>query len=326
MHERGEELISVIIPVYNVADYLRHCIDSVIAQTYTKIEILLIDDGSVDESGVICEQFAAKDDRISVYHKENGGLSSARNFGMKKAMGSIFAFVDSDDYIHSRMLETLYENMIRWGADISVGEYQRVEENQEIAEENLRGETICKTPQEACALLLGKDAMFNTGVVCNKLFRRQLFQDLRFPEGRLHEDEFVIHHLLGNAGNVVYTSDVLYYYTVRGESITGNYCRKRLDVLDAYEDRYRYYKKVIPQLASGSYRRYLYLIRLNYYAYKKNYPNEYDEIRGLRVRHAVSEDGEQRTFPMRLFDRSPLLYYAFHVICRLVKGKGYIWE
>lgn len=322
-----DELISVIIPVFNVADDLGRCIGSVTEQTYRNIEILLIDDGSFDGSEKICEEYAGEDERIRVYHKKNGGLSSARNMGIQKAGGSILAFVDSDDCIHSRMMEILYRNLCSQDADISVGEYRRVREGGIVTENDGEGKVICKSPEEALTFLLGNDTMFNTGVVCNKLFRRNLFDGIKFPDGRLHEDEFVIHYLLGRARRVVYTSDVLYYYFVREESITGQYSRKRLDVLDAYEDRFQYcLKRNFTALASGSFRRYLYIIRINYYAYRKHYPKDHDVIKKLRKRHADAAAGQKRTVPARIFDLSPGLHYILYGMLKLKKGRGYIWE
>ena len=327
MPDGKDELISIIIPVYNVANDLDRCIRSVAGQTYRNMEILLIDDGSTDGSGDICETYADGDGRIQVYHKENGGLSSARNFGIRKAAGNVFAFVDSDDCIHNRMIEILYRNLCDENADISVGEYRRVEKNSAVVQEAVSGITAARSSAEALALLLGRDPMYNTGVVCNKLFRRKVFEGVEFPEGRLHEDEFVIHLLFGNAGRIVYTSDILYYYFVREESITGSYSKKRLDALDAYEERFRYYeRKGLSDLASAGFRRYLYIVRVNYHAYKRWYPGESDVLMQLRARHAVQQSGYRRTAPMRLFDRSPTLYFLVNGMLKLGRGRSYIWE
>ena len=230
-------MVSVIVPVYNVERYLRKCIESILNQTYQDLEVILVDDGSKDCSGNICDEYAAKDARIRVIHKENGGLSDARNCGIDVAKGEYLLFVDSDDFIHSQMLEVLYDAMQDIGADISVCNFLNVPEGQDLQQETITDPSRhIYREQEKLAQLYVNNLV--TVVAWNKLYSRRLFQTLRYPKGRLHEDEFVIHRLLFEARSVVYVDVVLYYYVQRQNSIMGKYSIKNIrDGYDALVER-----------------------------------------------------------------------------------------
>lgn len=196
-----QPFISVIIPVYNIMDYLPRCVDSVCGQTYENLEILLVDDGSTDGTGALCDELAAKDERIRVFHKENGGSSSARNLGIAHAKGSFLGFVDSDDYIEADMYERLVQALSE--RDCLIAQVGR----DELAEDGKRLPDICNPPKEMYVysaaeflreLLLHKgDCSF-----CTKLVHRSLFDGQRFPEGVLNEDFHLLVHMLGAAGGV----------------------------------------------------------------------------------------------------------------------------
>lgn len=222
-------LISIIVPVYNVERYLDKCIDSIRCQTEQKLEIILVDDGSTDRSGELCEQYAKKDPRIRVIHKENGGLSDARNAGMKVALGQWWMFVDSDDYLAPDAAETLLRaaqdnhceiavcNMVReFDSGRREAFYNPVTEST-VWSGNQRFETL-KQPS-----------------VCNKLFKAELFNDVLFPKGKIYEDTFVYHILVYRAKGVALTGADGYYYRSREESILGQpkYTDKYFDFVEA---------------------------------------------------------------------------------------------
>lgn len=234
-------MVSVIVPVYNVEKYLNKCVDSIINQTYKDLEIILVDDGSKDTSGEICDEYPDKDCRIKVIHKENGGLSSARNTGIDFSTGEILMFVDSDDYIDPRMVEILYKNMKTHSADISMCDFYMLYENDKIEK--------CEDP--ACYVFCGEEILNNLednafcyAVVVNKLYKREIFNNLRYPIGKLHEDEYMVHRVMYNCQKLVFTKTKLYYYIKRDDSITGKFTSKRFnDLMDAFYDRIFFYKE-----------------------------------------------------------------------------------
>lgn len=223
------DLISVIIPIYNVEKYLNKCIDSVIAQTYKNIEIILVDDGATDQSGEICNQYAIKDQRIKVIHKENGGLSDARNAGIDVATGRYYSFIDADDYIEVDMLETLYYSITQNKADISICNIKRIYEDGEI-------ESFYEpTDSEIVLEELDRFKTLNQPSVCNKIFSAHLFKSVRFIKGKYYEDTFIYHELLYLAEKVVLTGKTGYWYRERRESILGygKYTDRYFDFIEA---------------------------------------------------------------------------------------------
>ena len=194
--------ISVIIPVYNVEKYLRKCIDSVINQTYHNLEIILIDDGSLDNCGSICDEYCVIDERIRVIHKSNGGLSDARNAGLDIACGEYIGFVDSDDWIDPEMFEQLHKDLKSTGKDISVCGYLREYEQNKLVRvvgNDTHENILLMTPQEAMNELLEDDIIRNH--MWNKLYRAKIFENVRFPLGRNFEDVLIQYKLFEKAKN-----------------------------------------------------------------------------------------------------------------------------
>ena len=232
-------LLSIIVPVYKVEKYLTACLDSILMQTYTNFELIVIDDGSPDGCPSICDSYAARDKRLRVIHQNNAGLAAARNKGLDEARGDLIGFVDSDDTISPSMYMVLYEAMSGSKADISVCNYQCVDEaGYPVLEE---GRPIRDEVLEGTAAIIRKleeDKNWYWVIACNKLYRRKLLESLRFPQGKLHEDEFFIHHVLVRCHKAACVSDALYIYLQRGGSITGSgFNLKRLDAAEALFDR-----------------------------------------------------------------------------------------
>ena len=205
--------ISIIVLVYNVEQYLENCIESILNQTFKDFELILVDDGSTDNSGKICDIYEKKDTRIKVIHKNNGGLSSARNTGLDIACGKYIGFVDSDDSIHPKMYEVLYNLIKNHKSDISCCNYKRTydiscKEHEEL---NLN-EVIEMSNIEAIEKLYDKEIGVRLVIACNKLYCKSLFDKIHYKVGRLHEDEFMAHRILYNSKKITYVDNELYYY------------------------------------------------------------------------------------------------------------------
>lgn len=224
--------ISIIVPVYKVEKYLRKCVDSILAQTFTDFEVILVDDGSPDNSGKICDEYAEKDSRVRVLHKANGGLSSARNAGIEIAKGKYLGFVDSDDYIAEDMYELLYNNILKENADMSIcGIYDVYEGKEPIVKP-----TIEKVVSADEALLLILQGNIISVHAVNKLYKRELFSKVRYPEGKYHEDSFIIVDLLEQCQKVAIDSKQKYYYYHRLGSInTETFSEKQFEFIEAWE-------------------------------------------------------------------------------------------
>lgn len=281
-----EDLISVIVPIYNTSKYLPKCIDSIINQTYSNLEILLIDDGSKDNSLNICKDYEKKDNRIKVFHKENGGLSDARNYGIDVCVGKYLIFIDSDDYVHEKMLEILYNNLISTGSQLSVCNFFRTNNrNTDIVINNQITKVYSKLQ---CFDNLYNNLYVTTVIACNKLYESNIWTNLRFPLDKLHEDDFVIHYIIEKCNNVVYTNLKLYYYYVRENSITNSYSKKRLDSIDAYYDRMKFFKKnSYKDLYFKAYIAYVKVIGMGYINVKR-YLN--DKGLMLKLKHQFSSE------------------------------------
>lgn len=226
-------LISVIIPIYNVEQYLRRCLDSIVNQTYTNLEIILVDDGSPDKCPQICDEYASRDNRIIVIHKENGGLSDARNAGLDICKGEFISFVDSDDWASLEYINELYSTIKETLADIAIINHKHVTTPSSI-EIQKRRHIKFFSKQQALFELIAKQ--YQPFVVSwGKLYRKNLFNNIRFPVGKYHEDEFTSHLLISKASKITYSSKILYFYYQRSNSITKQ--NHITDIIEAFENR-----------------------------------------------------------------------------------------
>ena len=212
-------LISIIVPVYNVKDYVEKCLDSICGQSYTNLEIIVVDDGSTDGSGKICDAYASKDRRIKVIHRKNGGLSAARNEGLDAATGEFLGFVDSDDWIDLDMFKFLYELLETEEADISICSHY-IERSGRTKIKYSSDKVLNLVPCDAMRLLVEDDIIRN--FAWDKLYRRTLFYELRFPQGRYFEDIAVMYKVFYQARKIVMKGCPKYHYMVRTNSITGS--------------------------------------------------------------------------------------------------------
>lgn len=242
------DLISVIIPIYNVEPYLPDCIESVIKQTYTNLEIILIDDGSPDKCGEICDMYAKKDSRITVIHKKNGGLSDARNAGLDIAAGKYVTFIDSDDVVALDMVEYLYEMMCESDADITVCQLETFSgEIPEIKWQSQCTETITGT--EKCLEYYFKTKYIQS-VACGKLYKTGIFENVRYPFGKMNEDEFTTYRLIALASKISVGFSKKYFYRIRGGSIMrGAFSMRCLDRIEAAIERKEFIDTNFPKLS-----------------------------------------------------------------------------
>lgn len=234
------DLISVIIPVYKVEEYLCRCVDSVLAQTYTNMEIILVDDGSPDQCPAMCNEYARQDSRVKVIHQENAGLSGARNAGIDMAQGQWLAFVDSDDYLAADFLEQLYQACVDTGSDMSVCRWEYV--RGEAIPEHGTGEIRVYTGREMLANLYVPDGAYFV-VAWNKLYRKELFEDIRYPLGRIHEDEATTYRIYDKVKKAAYVDRSLYGYFVTPVSITRGFNPKRMDWVTAVAERIDFFEE-----------------------------------------------------------------------------------
>lgn len=238
-------MISIIVPVYKVEPYLRQCVDSILNQTYRDIEVLLIDDGSPDRCGEICDEYEMQDERVRVFHTENRGLSAARNLGLAEAKGEYIGFVDSDDWIEPDMYEVLLRRMRETGADIGVCGLWF--ESGSTSYPSRISEAIYKGTDSLKALLDRKISNH----AWNKLYRRTVFDFVSFPEGWNHEDIATMHRFLNEARIVAVIPDPEYHYRQRSDSITKTHSVKNLVAYaNAYMDRYGFLKAKQPSVFS----------------------------------------------------------------------------
>lgn len=242
------ELVSVVVPIYKVEQYLDRCVNSILNQTYKNIEIILVDDGSPDLCGRMCDEFKERDSRIKVIHQSNQGLSAARNSGLSIAGGKYILFIDSDDYINENMIEKLLKLAIQEGADIVSCGHVQIYDNAPM-EYTTKGDfNIALTPKEALKSFLFTHIV--DVVTWNKLYNIKLFDDVQFKVGKLYEDHYTIYKLIDKANKVVYTSETLYYYCKRNTSIGGvSYNKNTMQLKDALDEECEYILKKYPDMA-----------------------------------------------------------------------------
>ena len=275
-------LITFIIPVYNVEKYLPKCIDSVLAQSYGNIEVILVDDGSNDGSEGICDSYANIDKRVQVIHIENGGVSSARNMGLRFAQGSYIAFIDSDDYVSPFMAEKLYSAMQNNNSDLAMCFFSYTDEDGNITDNFVDNTRIGEYETDELLRMLASGWTFGI-LVWNKLFKKSIFDEgIRFVEGKTAEDELISHHLLSKVKKAVIIPDILCFYRQRKGSITNStFSKKNLDSIDALIDRVEFFvsegKKELAYISLVSAMRNL--------ASLWRFRNQNDEIRLLLKEH-----------------------------------------
>lgn len=250
-----KEKISIIVPIYNVEPYLRRCLTTVLEQSYKNWECILINDGSTDQSEVIAKEFVQKDNRFVLYSKKNGGLSSARNEGIKKATGKYVMFLDSDDALHTEILRYLYQAIKKDQSDVAVCNFIKFDE--QIPKVSSLGRHYILNNKQAVNQIIKERRRYMI-TAWGKLYKRELFESITYPVGYLHEDEFVTYKIFVNCKKISVLDMPLYFYFQRQGSIMGTYQLERLRVLEAFKESILYLKKNMPELYEAAYANYMF--------------------------------------------------------------------
>lgn len=285
MNERSP-LVSIIVPVYNVEKYLRECVDSILAQTYRNLEVLLIDDGSPDRSGAICDEYAAADPRVRVIHQANAGAATARNTGLNIAAGELISFIDSDDFIAENMIEIMADHMRREQADLVICNVAPCYDRNNI--------WSCESPivdqTYSLEAFIKKEQVWQYMIPCNKLYRRHLFDHIRFPDGFIYEDNATSHRILGQCRTIVTITDALYFYRQNPESVMHSTTSIKLtDNLSALADKLQYaYDRGWVELFHSASCRYAHMFFDLYFRFPKNDENrKYFDRVDLSLKNAL---------------------------------------
>ena len=250
--DKDNELISVIIPVYNVKEYLRQCLYSVVSQSYLNLEIIVVDDGSTDGSSVICDKYASKDSRIKVFHTMNGGLSAARNFGLQQVSNEAkyIIFIDSDDWMEHNTINIMYNSAEEHKADLVTCLYYEEYLDRSVTISNLQKRYVLKQNQIMKAYLK-RD--FICDFAWNKLYRKELLSDIRYPVGRICEDIATTYRIIELSKCVVALPDKLIHYRVRDNSLSRNHSMKSL--IDYWLSNYEKYNALYNKISDSASKR-----------------------------------------------------------------------
>ena len=300
----NNELISVVIPVYNTEQYVKECIESLLCQTYSNIQIICVDDGSSDNSRQVINEIIKTDNRVSYYYKENGGAASARNYGIdifyKDDRTNLLAFIDSDDVVKDDYIETLYNLLNKYDADVSCLDMNELDDP-EIGDKSTR----LYTRQEVLYEYF-KDEIFRESPVC-KLFRKKTFETLRFPDGKHFEDTFITYKLLETFDNVAHINYYAYKIRMRDNSLTRNtYSDDNYDKVEAGLEILNYYKN--SEYENLAYNKYLGIIF--YFIMKTNKNKDKvskNEVAIKEIKEVVKKNG---------FRNARLIFYPFILLTK----------
>lgn len=252
--EEKSVLISVIVPVYNMANWLDRCVESIVDQTWRALDIILVDDGSTDQSGSMCDAWAERDPRIRVIHKTNGGLSDARNAGLDVAVGDYISFIDSDDWAVVSMLEVLYKAMEKDDADMAVCNRFSAYDGRNICPRTCSGRSFVLTAEQALECAIRDKPVVVSAYRCwAKLFRRKVWSNLRFPKGKQREDKFIRCQTYARCKRIAVVDRPLFYYYQRADSLAHSFSEQiAMDSLDAVEGEVRFLKAAYPTLRGAN--------------------------------------------------------------------------
>lgn len=307
-----ERKISIIVPVYGVENYLDQCIWSIVDQTYQNLEIILVDDGSMDNCPALCDAWEKKDNRIKVIHKKNGGLSDARNAGISYATGELIGFVDGDDYLDCKMYELLLEKLNQTDSDIAVCGVQMFwEDRSETQLLTKQGEIVLENADAMRALL---EETWLKQPVWNKLYKREVVAGILFEKGKYHEDVFWSYQMIARAKRVCVFDTPCYFYRQRNDSIMGvKFSVKRLDALEAMSQRINFLKNTYPDLVCGEMASYyfgcIYDMQAAMRSCKKKELNE--------IRECLKPHIEQSILTYDAFNQMPFKQKVWYVLSRI---------
>ena len=322
-----KDLVSVIVPIYNVESYLCKCIDSIINQTYKNLEIILVDDGSPDNCGKICDRYAASDERIRVIHQENGGLSAARNAGLKIMTGKYLMFVDSDDWLETRCVELLYGLLEKYDADLAIGGVEKKEDESEKIIWTTRSQSISNiifdSKQDAM-----KDMFQNGCASWARLYKREIHENVLFPVGEINEDEAIVLKILDQCKKVIKTNEVIYNYRYRKRSITSTTWHiKKLVWNEHCKQNLRFVEEKYPELTEYAEVRYISSLiwGLNNMCQNVKKYDEYIKKYRKELKIIMRQSESKKRLSRKERTRAYLLAYVYYLYAGMVRilGKSY---
>lgn len=316
------QLVSIIVPVYKVEDYLPDCVDSILGQTYRHLQIILVDDGSPDRCGALCDDYSKTDPRITVIHKANGGLSDARNVGMAAANGDYLMFVDSDDLLPSDAVETLLSLAVEHNAPLVIGNHTRFEN------EPLPPAAPLTPPQVLSKAEAMKDMFSNGCAAWARIYRKELHEGILYPCGELNEDEAIVLHLLDRCDRIVKTEKVVYYYRCREASITTTaFHKKKLAWMQHCKDNLEHIREKHPALETDAAMRYRESILWSLTEIALSDEDFSEEVRQMQAQlkqertlfRAIPFDNAQER--VRFFTLANLPFGIYRALIRLKRGR-----
>lgn len=328
--DKLNQKVSVVVPIYKVEKYLEKCVDSILNQTYKDLEIILVNDGSPDKSGKIAEQFAMKDSRIIVVHKENGGLSEARNVGMQYVSGDFTIFVDSDDWLDQMMVEKLVKVCANYQADVVQAAFYYAYDDYLLFDSRLYKKE--QPPEIYDNKKLMSQLVMNERVknfAWGKLYKTSLIKDIPFQNGVLFEDVFWAHHVMQRVKKFVSLNDPLCFYYQREDSIVATYTTRNLDIIKGLKERHRFIEEFYEELTDESYK---VLLKTNLIHYNLLLRNRKKDRAGLnkkeirmyilehypKLRKAVIRDTLLKQ-QLSLFRIHPYIYVMFLMLLKVVR-------
>lgn len=246
------QLISIVVPVYNVEAYAEQCIESILNQSYKNLQIILVDDGSTDRSGEICDFYRQRDSRIEVIHKKNGGLSDARNTGIKFVKAKYVTFADSDDILHEDYVDFLYKQLIEFDADIAICRYKRFTNIEETKEVEKKVKTVVFNSVEALKNLLYTPEIIPQSAYA-KMYRTKLFEDIEYPVGKINEDIGTTYKLFYKAQRIAYNPSQYYFYLQRMDGIVrSNFSERTMDAIYFSDEIIKFVNENLPEIEKAA--------------------------------------------------------------------------
>lgn len=319
-----EELISVIVPIYKVQDYLDRCVQSIVNQTYKNLEIILVDDGSPDDCPQICDDWRKKDPRIKVIHKENGGLSDARNAGMKVMTGVYVSYIDSDDWIEENMYQMMMNAIKTNKAEICECAFKKTSGS--VKKEDQKNDDKVSIMDKRSALMAVVEEKIQP-VVWNKLYKREVVDELWFEVGKYNEDEFFIYKVIERADRIIQIPYIGYYYFFREDSIINEtYTIRRLDGLEARYERMKYLSKY-PEIYGVAKRQLIFMCMYHYQKGMRYLSGKELEDLKKRVKEIYQDIPIDKRDILRYSSKEKIWYYiskiSLEFTCRLRNRFGY---
>ncbi|MEH7440670.1 glycosyltransferase family 2 protein [Neobacillus drentensis] len=273
------QIVSVVVPIYKVEKYLSRCVDSILQQTYKNLEIILVNDGSPDNCGIIADQYAKEDKRVKAVHKENGGLSDARNYGMRYVTGEFTLFVDSDDWLEQKMIQELVQASYKYQADIVQAAFYYAYDDHLLFDSRVYKKD--KEPESFDNKTLMYQLVKNEKVknfAWGKLYKTNLIKDIPFKKGVLFEDVFWAHLVMQRVNTFISLNNPMYFYYQREDSIVANYTTRNLDFIQGLKERHRFIEKHYPYLVDESYKM---ILKMNLIHYNLLLRNRKKDTTGL---------------------------------------------